>query len=148
MGADSVRDRLRKELSGVVAVVVTGTWLALLMLGVPNGVWLAVMLFGYVALVPLAGILEASGEPSSAVDHDGAQTEQSAPAASALDGDEDALTRLRRRYAEGELTDEQFERKLEQLLTTETIEDVERQFEDDSTRGTDTERSELTSEFE
>lgn len=148
MGADSVRDRLRKELSGVVAVVVTGTWLALLMLGVPNGVWLAVMLFGYVALVPLAGILEASGEPSSSVDHDRARTEQSAPAASALDGDEDALTRLRRRYAEGELTDEQFERKLEQLLTTETIEDVERQFEDDSSRGTDTERSEMTSEFE
>ncbi|MFC4549299.1 SHOCT domain-containing protein, partial [Halorussus sp. GCM10023401] len=36
----------------------------------------------------------------------------------------DALETLRRRYAEGELSDEEFERKLENLLKTETLEDV------------------------
>jgi hypothetical protein len=40
------------------------------------------------------------------------------------EADETALERLRRRYAEGELTDERFERKLERLLETQTIEDV------------------------
>jgi len=40
------------------------------------------------------------------------------------EADETALERLRRRYAEGELTDEQFERKLKRLLETQTIEDV------------------------
>ncbi|WP_394352010.1 SHOCT domain-containing protein [Halorussus halophilus] len=37
----------------------------------------------------------------------------------------EALETLRDRYARGELTDEQFERKLERLLDTESLEDVE-----------------------
>ncbi|EMA31066.1 SHOCT domain-containing protein [Halobiforma nitratireducens] len=37
----------------------------------------------------------------------------------------DALERLRTRYADGELTDAEFERRLEMLLETETIADVE-----------------------
>ncbi|WP_410765867.1 SHOCT domain-containing protein [Haloferax sp. DFSO60] len=37
----------------------------------------------------------------------------------------DPLDTLRDRYARGELTDEQFERKLERLLETESLEDVE-----------------------
>ncbi|MFC4448629.1 SHOCT domain-containing protein [Halorussus aquaticus] len=36
-----------------------------------------------------------------------------------------ALETLRERYARGELTDEQFERKVERLLDTESLEDVE-----------------------
>ncbi len=39
--------------------------------------------------------------------------------------DEPPLERLRGRYAAGDLTDEQFERKLERLLDTETLEDAE-----------------------
>lgn len=38
---------------------------------------------------------------------------------------QEALETLRERYARGELTDEQFERKVERLLETETLEDVE-----------------------
>jgi hypothetical protein len=38
------------------------------------------------------------------------------------DDDRDALETLRDRYARGELSDEQFERKLEALLETETFE--------------------------
>ena len=37
----------------------------------------------------------------------------------------EALETLRDRYARGELTDEQFERKLDRLLETESLEDVE-----------------------
>jgi hypothetical protein len=37
----------------------------------------------------------------------------------------DPLATLRERYARGELTDEQFERKVERLLETETLEDIE-----------------------
>ncbi len=48
------------------------------------------------------------------------------PSPSTTDGeDETPLDRLRQRYAVGELSDEQFERKLEQLLATETLEDAE-----------------------
>ncbi|MDQ2050028.1 SHOCT domain-containing protein [Natronolimnohabitans sp. A-GB9] len=43
---------------------------------------------------------------------------------------EDALERLRTRYADGELTDSEFERRLEVLLETETVADVERYLED------------------
>lgn len=39
--------------------------------------------------------------------------------------EETPLDRLRWRYTMGELTDEQFERKLEQLLATETLEETE-----------------------
>ncbi|MFC4543921.1 SHOCT domain-containing protein [Halosolutus amylolyticus] len=41
----------------------------------------------------------------------------------------DALERLRTRYADGELSDDEFERKLETLLSTETLADVERHLE-------------------
>lgn len=37
----------------------------------------------------------------------------------------DALETLRERYAAGELTDDQFEQKLDRLLETETLEDVQ-----------------------
>ncbi len=37
----------------------------------------------------------------------------------------DALETLRSRYARGDLTDEQFERKVERLLDTETLENAE-----------------------
>jgi uncharacterized membrane protein len=40
--------------------------------------------------------------------------------------DRDALDRLRERYARGELTDAEFERKVERLVATESVEDAER----------------------
>ena len=44
-------------------------------------------------------------------------------------GREDALEILRRRYAAGELTDRQFEHKLEALVATERTDDIERYLE-------------------
>ncbi len=42
--------------------------------------------------------------------------------------DEDALQTLRRRYARGDLDEDEFERRLEMLLATESIEEVEQAY--------------------
>ena len=122
MAESGVRGRFGRNASGIAATVVTGTWLAAFFLDV--GWWLPLLLFGYIVVVPTVAILfdegEAAGWPG---DVRGDRTAES-------DADEepehasDALDRLRTRYAEGDLTDEQFERKLDRLLETETPEDA------------------------
>lgn len=107
-------NRARDNVTGIVSVLVTGIWLAALFLD--QSWWLAFMLFGYIAVVPLTAIL--FGDESDVQewwDGDTADTETK----------EDALEELRTRYARGDLTDEQFERKLERLLETETVEHIE-----------------------
>ena len=118
----SPRRRVRENLTGLVSVLVTGIWMAALFLDFDW--WLAFMLFGYVVLVPVTALL--FGDESDVaewwdddVEGVGEETETS------TSEDDDALQELRSRYARGELTDEQFERKLERLLETETLEDVE-----------------------
>ncbi|MXR51160.1 SHOCT domain-containing protein [Halovenus sp. WSH3] len=118
----SIRTRASENASGIAAVVVTGTWLALLMLDFSSELWLAVMLFGYIAVVPIVSMLFEEDEESSTADSGSAGTQQTAESEST----DEALQRLRQRYADGELTEDQFERKLERLLETETLEDVER----------------------
>lgn len=85
------------------------------------------MLFGYIAIIPLAKIIAGEDEDETAADEvqrapDGEQTTESA---------DDALGTLRERYAEGELTDAQFERKLERILEVETVEDASQYHESD-----------------
>lgn len=129
-------ERTARNASGIAAVFVTGTWLALLILNFPSAssnLWLAVMLFGYIAVVPVVSMLFGEDETTEP-DRSPAATDES---------EEDALERLRRRYAEGELTDEQFERKLDRLLETETLEDVE-----DARRQTETETGDPLTERE
>lgn len=123
MTDDSVRERARANASGIAAVVVTGTWLAMLMLDFASELWLAVMLFGYIAIVPIVSMLFDEEEEDAEITHERQSTQRNSESAE-TDGN-DALERLRRRYAEGELTDEQFERKLERLLETETLDDVD-----------------------
>lgn len=111
--------RARENATGIVSVLVTGIWLAALFLG--QSWWLAFMLFGYVVLVPITAMLFGDEEDvrewwdgETSVGEDEETTDR-----------DDALEELRARYARGELTEEQFERKLERLLETETLEDVE-----------------------
>jgi uncharacterized membrane protein len=111
--------RARENLTGIVSVLVTGVWLAALFLD--QGWWLPFMLFGYVVLVPVTAILFGDEEEvtewwDGAVETGGNETTEE---------EGDPLEELRERYARGELTDEQFERKLDRLLETETLEDVE-----------------------
>jgi uncharacterized membrane protein len=120
--------RGRKNLTGIVSVLVTGTWLFGLVTG--QEWWLGVMLFGYVVVVPIVAMLFGDEEDVEEwwdeESHGGGRvtTDSNRDAAAEAD-DEDALETLRARYARGELTDEQFERKVERLLETETLEDVE-----------------------
>ena len=117
MTTPSIADRLTQNATGIAAVTVTGTWLAALMLGF--NWWLGFMLFGYIVIVPVVAMLfdeedelvHAKKSPSAADESD-------------IEDTADALDRLRSRYANGDLTDEQFERKLDRLLETETLEDA------------------------
>ncbi|MWV65007.1 SHOCT domain-containing protein [Halorubrum sp. JWXQ-INN 858] len=109
-------DRAKRNATGIAATTVTGVWLAALMLG--YGWWLAALLFGYIVIVPVVAMV---------FDEDEDETEERAtePDRNAADGNAaDALDRLRTRYADGELTDEEFERKLDRLLETETVADA------------------------
>jgi uncharacterized membrane protein len=111
--------RARENVTGIVSMLVTGIWLAALFLD--QGWWLAFMLFGYIVLVPLTAILfgdESDVEEWWDDDATGVDTDRTTE-------ERDALDELRARYARGDLTDEQFERKLERLLETETLEDIE-----------------------
>ena len=122
MSDESIRERAGSEASWIAATVVTGTWLVLLLLDFPTGVWLSVMLFGYIVVVPVISMLFDEDEEKE--EKEWSRPERQSQPKRESD-DETPLERLRRRYAEGELTDEQFERKLERLLETETLEDVE-----------------------
>ncbi|OYR46518.1 SHOCT domain-containing protein [Halorubrum sp. Ea8] len=123
MAESSLRERFERNASEIAGTVVTGAWLAALFLGVEW--WLPLMLFGYIVVVPVVGMLfdgdeEAGRAEGPAVD----RTSESDAVDEEPAGTRDALDRLRSRYAEGDLTDEQFERKLDRLLETETPEDA------------------------
>lgn len=81
-----------------------------------------VWVIGYAVVLPLVAVLTGPAGPSApeAPPAPGEQSEQREESEST----QDALDRLRERYAEGDLTDEQFERKLDRLLETETPEDA------------------------
>ena len=133
MTTPSLRDRLRHNASGIAALTVTGTWLAALMLGFDW--WLGFMLFGYIVIVPIVAMLfdeeeelvhAESENRSDRVESGSVRVPKEASGGDESDVDDtaDALDRLRTRYANGDLTDEQFERKLDRLLETETPEDA------------------------
>lgn len=117
--SDPVR-RARENITEIVTLLVTGIWLAALMLD--QGWWLAFLLFGYIVIVPLTGLLFGDHE---AIEEWWNEDEVTLPDESENDT-EDPLETLRERYARGELSDEEFEQKLERLLETETRESAER----------------------
>ncbi|MFC6757143.1 MULTISPECIES: SHOCT domain-containing protein [Haloarcula] len=114
------------RLAAVVTVLSYGFAILLGLFGLPR---LAAALFvvGFLIATPLVLIL---GTASSAVE---SSEMESAPLETA---DEMAATTadtpiatLRGRYAQGELTDEEFERRLERLVETERLADRERELE-------------------
>jgi uncharacterized membrane protein len=118
----STRERFRRNASGIASTVVTGTWLAALFLGVEW--WLPLMLFGYIVVVPVVSMLFDEDEESEWVEDPAVDSTAETGVDDQPEHVQDALDRLRARYAEGDLTDEQFERKLDRLLETETPEDA------------------------
>ena len=120
---------------GAVALLVLGAGLGSLF-GIPvlNAVdfWV-IFAIGYAVVVPLVSLLRGRDEASSMTRDERA----AAPSEDSAEGDVDAaLDRLRDRYARGDLSEEQFERKLEALLETETPEDARERV----ARGSDSDR--------
>jgi len=117
--------RLRENATGITSLLVTAFWMGAMF--TDQEWWLAALLVGYVAVVPLVAILfgdedERREWADDYLPTDDAETDT---AAEPTDSTTDALETLRERYAAGELTDEQFERKLERLLDTETLEEAQ-----------------------
>ena len=132
---DDPATRVRENLTEITATLVTGLWLLLLFTPGTGQLWLPVLLVGYIVVVPIVALLfgdeadrrewwEWEDEESEAVDSSD-ETSTTVPSSPSQSNNRDALETLRERYARGELTDEQFEHKLERLLETETLEDVE-----------------------
>ncbi|WP_436344841.1 SHOCT domain-containing protein [Natronorubrum sp. FCH18a] len=138
--SDDPATRVREHITEITSMIVTEIWLAAMFTG--QSWWLAALLVGYIVVVPIVALLY--GDESDREEWwdwwdddswdewwgDGDERDDSPSASSNPErADEtapgDALETLRERYAAGELTDEQFERKLERLLETETIEDVQ-----------------------
>lgn len=113
-----------ERLTGVTAIAVLGVALTALFLGF-SWFWM-VFVIGYAVVVPIVAVLTGAGDEDDEVDvADGRTGRETASTADRTpDSTVDALDRLRDRYARGELTDEQFERKLDRLLETETLEDA------------------------
>ena len=124
---ETLRERFRRNASGIAATTVTGTWLAALLLDFDW--WLGFMLFGYIVIIPVVSMLfDEEEEESVHVESESGSVRVERGEAAERDESTadtaDALERLRTRYANGDLTDEQFERKLDRLLETETPEDA------------------------
>ena len=145
MNDESPANRLRQNATEAATIAVTGLWMFGLFTG--QSWWLAVLIVGYAAFVPLVALLYGDesdrtewvedwwGDSWWGESDEEVREEQSSSVEPATNR-RDALETLRERYARGELTDEQFERKLDRLLDTETIEDIE-----DRTRERERERA-------
>ena len=108
--------------AGVASMLVLTVGLAALVLD-QSWFW-AVFVVGFAGVVPLVAVLsedDEETEKASEMPHDGAGTTEESRT--------EALETLRERYARGELTHEEFERKLEALMETESPERAERRVE-------------------
>ena len=132
----SPRERVEENATEIAGTIVTGLWLVALFAGWEW--WLPLMLFGYLIVLPLVSILTGEdderddrwadwnwGWGSERESEEGSDRGERPADDRPAGGADDALATLRDRYARGELTDEQFERKLDRLLDSETVEDVE-----------------------
>lgn len=125
-----VGDRLRRNATTIVSIIATGIWMGALAGG--YGWWLPALIFGYVVMVPVTGILTRNGETGSLVTRVPAEPDENGDPVSRHTDDtaadscpDGALETLRERYARGEITDDQFEQKLQRLVATGSIEDFD-----------------------
>jgi len=103
----------RKQLLGVLAVLTFGLTALTAVLGL-EALTPVVFVLGFFIVVPLVAIL---GDSLPFVAGEGEATDRGV-------GEDaiDPVERLRNRYARGELSDEEFERRLERLVETEDVE--------------------------
>jgi len=109
-------DSWGEKLTASVSVLTLGVGLLALFAGVEN--WWMIFVVGWAVVTPLVAILfDVDDEKEEAATRE-------TPESAATTTTSDALETLRDRYARGELSEEQFERKVERLLETETVEDA------------------------
>jgi len=108
-----------EALVGVVAVA-TLPLAALAAIFVGETAAAVVAIVGWLFLVPVLGILEDHVELAGLLDR--SESAGASDRTSDADESDDALQRLRERYAAGEIGDAEFERRLERLLETEGVE--------------------------
>ena len=115
------------DAAGIASLLVLGLGLASLFGVIPIGPFWAIFAIGFAVVVPLVAILEDRLRDRDESESEGAPSESDVRHSDASRTDDDesvdaALDRLRDRYARGDLSDEQFESKLEALLETDTPE--------------------------
>ncbi|WP_231187102.1 SHOCT domain-containing protein [Haladaptatus sp. DYF46] len=130
---DTPTERFRENATEIASILVTGFWLLALFTG--QSWWLPAMLLGYIVVIPIVEMLfgddeDVEGWWDATWDDDwwdwsSGNERSNEPAETVEPNNRDALETLKNRYARGELTDEQFERKLERLMENDTVEDVE-----------------------
>ncbi len=130
------KQRFKENITSATALIIIGLSVIAYGLSVPY-TWLFFVV-GLFVVVPLVGMLFGADdwrewdplkdEFWEDIFGEESETEPTAPTSDDTTSKEDALTTLRDRYARGELTDEQFERKLNLLLETESMEDIEQRF--------------------
>ncbi|MCU4971719.1 SHOCT domain-containing protein [Halobacteria archaeon AArc-m2/3/4] len=117
---DSTDDEspLEEIAAGVTIGLILTVAFGLLALGVP-WFWIAFPV-GFAGVLPVVmGLVKLYERRRAREVANNGQTSETSPSDA-----EDALETLRERYARGEFDDEEFERRLERLLETETIEDA------------------------
>lgn len=138
-----------EKLTAATPIATLGVALALHFTG--YDMWWGALILGWVVLTPLVAILagdwgghaHANDDVGAAIERRIAREIDPEDGTATSGGDprwrrEDALDVLRTRYADGDLDEETFERKVERLLETESIEDAETLFETGSTDATAT----------
>ncbi|RRJ32034.1 SHOCT domain-containing protein [Halocatena pleomorpha] len=143
---NDLRKRAKNRLDEIVSLLVLGGGFAAMFTGIEQ--FDLIWILEFVVLVPLISILTDGRIPATLDDDYRARpltaTEPMKRRDQSADGDtsfstQDALTTLRERYARWDLTDEQFDRKLTQLIETDTPENAV-EWHERTERETETER--------
>lgn len=133
-----------ERLTGATSILTLGVGLLALFLGF-DWFWM-VFVLGWAVATPLVAILSGSRRSEDDARTGADAIRESSHGASTTGAKEDALETLRTRYARGELSDVEFERKLEKLLETETLEDIRRAVASETARVPETEQEQEPSE--
>lgn len=120
------REELAQRLVGGVSVAVVG--LIAVSAYLDTGMTGLIAVVGFLLVIPLMGIF--GEEIAGLVVGANADPDDQAP-------ESDALARLRERYAAGEIDEHEFERRVERLLETETVEDATATFSEGGTMAED-----------
>jgi hypothetical protein len=112
-----------QSISGVVTMLTLAVAFGGMFAGVPY--WWAAFVVGFGFVLPAVSMLGGSdAAESSSSTQAGAEPEPATDDRRREPSKQDAMETLRERYAQGELSEEQFEAKLERLLETETLENA------------------------